>query len=34
MYIGDDFGFILRMHSTHYLWLFGIGHIVKDHLDI
>ena len=26
--------FYLTMHSnTFYLWLYGVGHIVKDHLD-
>ena len=26
--------FYLTMHSTHfYLWLYGIGHMVKDHSD-
>ena len=26
--------FYLTMHSTHfYLWLYGVGHMVKDHSD-
>ena len=26
--------FYLMMHSTHfYLWLYGIGYVVKDHSD-
>ena len=30
---GEREMFYLTTHSTHYLRLYGVGHIVKDHSD-